>query len=230
MADSWTESRKKRKSWGFFFLGAVLVVVVLIFLQNNYGIFSSLSRQLEHEPAFTLSTDSTVGPHPVADKSITDQPDLTHNPDKPVGSESQSAAHSEENPTVMLLPGAMQSGVEVRDSSAVHTIFRNAADAAPEAISHSVSVANIRCRLAGAEQQEVLVSLRMIFHSLSLQDEVLLKRDEIRVIVQKVFSQKVLDEIQVNMLRVELKQSINDLLDGNKIDDVEFEDFRPTGM
>jgi hypothetical protein len=60
----------------------------------------------------------------------------------------------------------------------------------------------------------------------SFKREILLKRENLKVMVQKVISNKTLDELIVDSLRIETKKAMNKLLGKNSITDVEFRDFR----
>jgi hypothetical protein len=60
----------------------------------------------------------------------------------------------------------------------------------------------------------------------SFKREILLKRENLKVMVQKVIADKTLDELIVDSLRIETKKAMNKLLGKNIITDVEFRDFR----
>jgi flagellar basal body-associated protein FliL len=228
MADSWTESRKRRKSRGYIILGVGLAAVALIFLQNNYGIFTSLIDHSQKDTVFSLAADSAVGPHPAAEVPAAKAP-AGQQPVAAVVARPPAAAESQPQALSAPRPAEPAPLTKPQEQTTAPAAARDTGAPLPVAM-QSISITNIRCRLADAQRQEIVVSLRLRFHSRAIEDEVLLKRDEIRVIVQKVFSQKFLQEIQINALRTELKRSVNGLLDNKGIDDVEFEDFRPMEM
>ena len=74
---------------------------------------------------------------------------------------------------------------------------------------------------------KVKVSLRLRYTAPSLGQELMLKRDDFRVIVCKVLHGKQLSEIVIDKLRRELKDGMNGLLENGGIVDVEFTDFQP---
>ncbi|HEX7511556.1 MAG TPA: hypothetical protein VF335_09665, partial [Chitinivibrionales bacterium] len=60
----------------------------------------------------------------------------------------------------------------------------------------------------------------------AMKKEVLLKRENLKVMVQKVLAAKTLDELIVDSLRAQTKTAMNRILDRGAITDVTFRNFR----
>jgi flagellar basal body-associated protein FliL len=91
---------------------------------------------------------------------------------------------------------------------------------------YSVMLPDIRCALRDRQTLKVALSLELIMADGSFKREILLKRENLKVMVQKVIADKTLDELIVDSLRIETKKAMNKLLGKNIISDVEFRDFR----
>ena len=91
---------------------------------------------------------------------------------------------------------------------------------------YSVMLPDIRCALRDRQTLKVALSLELIMADESFKREILLKRENLKVMVQKVIADKTLDELIVDSLRIETKKAMNKLLGKNSITDVEFRDFR----
>jgi len=90
----------------------------------------------------------------------------------------------------------------------------------------SVALSVIRCQLANRSDMAIFISLSVFFQSDSLEEEILSKRKELRVLVQRVIARKKLDEILTNPLRREIKNEFNSFLERGEIEDIVFKDFR----
>ena len=71
-----------------------------------------------------------------------------------------------------------------------------------------------------------MVSLEIFVAQEPLKREVLLKRENLKVMVQKVISGKTVNELIVDSLRVQTKDAMNRILEHGVIDDVKFRNFR----
>lgn len=90
-----------------------------------------------------------------------------------------------------------------------------------------VEVTNIRCGLAADEPLTLKVSLRFHLTDARFREKVLMKRNELRVMVRKVFLPKRLPDIVVDDLRAELMRETVAFVGEGIVRDVEFIDFRP---
>jgi len=91
----------------------------------------------------------------------------------------------------------------------------------------TLDMPSVKCVLADKKGLYIQVSLKFYFKGKELEKEILFKRDNITLMVKKVFVKKYLSEIVVDELRAELKKEVNALLEHGKIEDVEFLDFKP---
>lgn len=94
----------------------------------------------------------------------------------------------------------------------------------------SVALPVVECRLAEKKDLVIRVSLKVFFADKNVEQEVLFKRNDIGVILKKVFKNKQLSDIVVDKLREELKRNVNALLEKGTIEDIEFIDFKPVSM
>lgn len=91
----------------------------------------------------------------------------------------------------------------------------------------SVHLANVPCRLLGRDSLIIRVSLVLYFKGDGLKQEILFKREDLKVMIRKVLASRRLSEILVEELRSELKTAVNSILDNGRVEDIEFLDFRP---
>ncbi len=90
----------------------------------------------------------------------------------------------------------------------------------------SVALAGILCKLIDKTQPKLKVSLKLSFSAnKDLKKEILVKRDNLKVMVQKSLSGKSLDDIVVDSLRIGLRSGLNSLLEKGQIADIEFTEF-----
>lgn len=92
---------------------------------------------------------------------------------------------------------------------------------------YTVEVENISCAVADAQGLALKISLILYCNTPESEKEVLFKRDDIKVMVKKVFRDKRLSDINVDMLRAQLIQEIDNVVEQGKIKDIEFLDFQP---
>jgi flagellar basal body-associated protein FliL len=86
---------------------------------------------------------------------------------------------------------------------------------------------DITCRLADRSKPVLRLSIEMYFpDDPGFAHELLLKRDNLKVLVRKVLSTKFLDDLVVEKLRMELRNVLNGILEKGQISDIEFRDFR----
>lgn len=91
----------------------------------------------------------------------------------------------------------------------------------------SLPLEGIHCNLSGADQFFVNVSLKLFFKGVKTQKELLLKREELKVMVKKVMRGKDLSNVFVETLRDELRGEMNKIVENGSIEDIEFIDFKP---
>jgi hypothetical protein len=89
----------------------------------------------------------------------------------------------------------------------------------------SVTIADFFCRLRGSDALRIVLSLHLVFPSGALGREVLLKREDLKVMVQKIIAEKSMNELIVDSLREQTKRAMNRILEKGAISDVEFRNF-----
>jgi hypothetical protein len=90
-----------------------------------------------------------------------------------------------------------------------------------------VEVHDIYCSLSGRDDLTVVISLKFLCRSEDIRQEVLLKREDLKVIVRKVLAPMKLSEIAVEQLRTRIRAEASSLLTKGTVDDVEFTKFQP---
>ena len=89
----------------------------------------------------------------------------------------------------------------------------------------SVMISDIACRLRGGGALRVVLSLELFFPRGPFQREVLLKRENLKVMVQKTIAEKSMEELIVDSLREQTKRAMNRILEKGLITDVTFLNF-----
>ena len=110
-----------------------------------------------------------------------------------------------------------------RSSGSAKTVTVERSVSLPE--TDSVALRDIACRLQSGEALRVVLSLDLFFQSGPLKREVLLKRENLKVMVQKTIAGKSLNELIVDSLREQTKRAMNRILDKGVIRDVVFRNF-----
>jgi hypothetical protein len=91
----------------------------------------------------------------------------------------------------------------------------------------TVPLRDIRCSVLDREDLTLSVSLNVHFHNLRQRDVILLRREDLKVAVQKVVAGKMLADINVDALRDDLIEEMNLLLGSKSVSGLEFLDLRP---
>jgi flagellar basal body-associated protein FliL len=178
--------------------GYIYVIVILAIA--GAAIFLHNNRELffskSSEPKKSLETEAASGKKPLETDSI-------------AGKKTPEAAATQEtqNPPV-------EKAKEVQQTPG------------PVPVVFSVEIPDIQCGLRGSREFKVRVSLKLFLAGDANKNEVLEKRENLKVMAQKVFSTKTIDELIVDSLRLETKAAMNRILEKGAISDVEFKDFR----
>jgi flagellar basal body-associated protein FliL len=97
--------------------------------------------------------------------------------------------------------------------------------AAPS-VSGSVLLEKITCTLVDKSRPSLRLSLALVFpENGALRQEILVKRDNLKVMVKRTLATKSMDDIVIDSLRKDLKSVINSLLENGAISDIEFKEF-----
>lgn len=91
----------------------------------------------------------------------------------------------------------------------------------------TISLTGISCKLIDKSRPSILLSLSLAFpENRELESEILVKRDNLKIMVQKTLASKSLDDMVKDSLRKDIKSALNPLLENGAITDVEFKEFR----
>lgn len=90
----------------------------------------------------------------------------------------------------------------------------------------NIVLTDIRCKMLSRPDLDVIMVLSLNCSPASAQDEIMLKREDCKILVKKIVGRKVLDEIVIPTLREEMIREMNGLLRDGRIADIEFLDFR----
>jgi flagellar basal body-associated protein FliL len=221
--ESWlSQSQKKRKKnrWTLVLISAVLVAAG-IFLKNNHELLWSTKRtdksDLNKEsPVFSIK--DTVKPEAGLKKVAVAAP-LASNP-APVAekkaepkAETKAEKKVEKKETDLPLPGkdTVKPGAETLK--------------APQ--KSSVLLSDIRCFLRDRKGPGLVLSLNLVIdENRLLKQELLVKKDMLKVMIKKTVSEKNFDDMKVDSLRFEIKKSLNALLENGNITDIEIKELR----
>jgi flagellar basal body-associated protein FliL len=198
MANSWEDSKKKRSPIGLIALLVIIVIGIGFLIYNNRDIFPAGKAVPKTGRAKAKSLDDRKADIPVVPAGPTE------------GNNSNKGDRREQ---------------KVSSSDTVKGKAEISEDAASAVF--SLDLPPILCTLADKQGLSIRVSLKLYFREKELEREILFKRDAIKLIVKKVFAEKHLSDIVVDMLRAELQKEINALLEQGAIIDIEFLDFKP---
>jgi flagellar basal body-associated protein FliL len=89
----------------------------------------------------------------------------------------------------------------------------------------SVTIPDFTCRVRDNGALRVVLSLKLVISSAAHKGEVLLKRDDLKVMVRKTIAEKFMNELNIDSLREQTKRAMNKILEKAVITDVEFRNF-----
>jgi len=200
---SWLESRNNRNLRFRLVVPIMVLIAGLIFFYNNREVFFKKqdSRQIISKslPVSALPVHRSEAPvAPEKDRTDTTPPKASQSLQQPQGVERP------------------KNSISRADGSELPTVSER----------DTVNVSDIPCTLRGREGMRVVLSLELHMNSGTVKKEVLLKRENLKVMVQKVLAAKTLDELIVDSLRAQTKTAMNGILDRGAITDVTFRNFR----
>jgi flagellar basal body-associated protein FliL len=94
----------------------------------------------------------------------------------------------------------------------------------------SVLIPGVDCVILDKKDIRISLSLELFFIADSLQDEILMKREQLKVMVRKVLATKQFDDVKTGALKEEIKSAMNTLLERGAVEDIEFRAFRVEPM
>jgi flagellar basal body-associated protein FliL len=200
MPDSqWLDHHGKRKKYLWLVIcGAAVCIAAGLFIRNNSDILLAAHAQ-KKEAARQAPAAPAALRQPVSDRQSPAA--LTKKNEQPV--KQPPARGVKESPET----GSMDKPV----LSAVR----------------AVSITGISCKLIDKSRPSILLSLSLVFQETrELEREILVKRDNLKIMVQKTLASKSLDDMVKDSLRKDIKSALNPLLENGAITDVEFKEFR----
>jgi flagellar basal body-associated protein FliL len=225
--ESWlSQSRKKRNKnrWTLVLILAVLVAAG-IFLKNNHELLWSSkgpdkSDVNTESPVFSIK--DTVKPEAGSQKAAVAAPLVSNH--APLV-EKKVEPNAETKPEVKAELKALKKGTDLplpgKDTAKPGAeTFR-----APQ--KSSVLLSDIRCFLRDRKGPGLVLSLDLVFdENRQLKQELLVKKDMLKVMIKKTVSEKNIDDMKADSLRFKIKKSLNTLLENGKIIDIEIKELR----
>jgi flagellar basal body-associated protein FliL len=90
----------------------------------------------------------------------------------------------------------------------------------------TIEIFDVTCKMADREDVSVVVSVKFSCRNESVKQDVLFKREDLKVILKKTLLSLNFSEIQVDALREMLKNSANEMLGSGSITSVELTKFQ----
>ncbi|MDD5674395.1 MAG: hypothetical protein PHC61_09535, partial [Chitinivibrionales bacterium] len=196
-----------------FIITAICLIVAVIFIRNNRDILLHHARSASAEKQSPLSVSSAANPadgFAVAPESAP-RADTQGPPEVP----------AQMRPVAQTAAAAQSlEGEEPRESQA------SVDPSAAPSLQQSIKLESIGCTIQGRKDLRVFIALELFFTGDSARQEILLKREDLKIIVKQVVAAKSLDDMIVESLRPQLKTALNRLVTHAAIADLEFRDFR----
>ncbi|MBD3421182.1 MAG: hypothetical protein GF398_13785 [Chitinivibrionales bacterium] len=89
-----------------------------------------------------------------------------------------------------------------------------------------IELNTISCKLLDNAEMTVHLSLFVFYNDTSSRNELLFKREDMKVMVQNVLGRKKMEDVLIKTLRPELIAEVNNVLRESRVIDIEFSDFR----
>jgi flagellar basal body-associated protein FliL len=229
----WLNHHGKRKNYLWLIILALAVcVAAALFIRNNSD-FLGVSKKQKNDliaaesPVVSMPAHATQAPPAAAAQQQAapsparpEPPKAAREPAvvKPASVTKGKAATAEK--TQPKTPPA----APVAHAAPVAPVAK-AVSAAPA--SESVLLDKITCRLMDKSQPSILLSLSVSFpQNKALRQEILVKRDNLKVLVKRTLATKSLDDMIVDSLRKDLESGLNSVLENGAVTDIEFKEFR----
>jgi flagellar basal body-associated protein FliL len=198
---SWLESRKKSRRFIVFLFIVVIAGGLSVFFYNNRELFFTKQSPTSHPAnARTANAEKTNVPAPPDEKQ-----------------EARKAVVAKSGADTVI----RANGVGTKQEKQVERSSPGVAQ-----LGSGILLSDFDCGLGGREAMKVFISLEVFVSSERLKKEVLLKRDDLKVMVRKVMSGKNLEDLIIDSLRSQTKIAMNRILENGAVDDVIFRNFR----
>ncbi|MFW6244530.1 MAG: hypothetical protein ACOC36_01455 [Fibrobacterota bacterium] len=90
----------------------------------------------------------------------------------------------------------------------------------------SLVLSEIKCKIAGRNDLEVILTVEIFFNNDALYQEVLFKRDDLKVMVMDVMRHKEFGAVKTETLRTEILDALNEVLEAGELERIDIRDFR----
>lgn len=198
-------SEKKRKPpYSKIIILLVLTGIGVLFLQNNFRIFSYTKEAKSHHSSGGAGFGHGVsGDGQVSGKKA-----------------------KEESERVFSTDSDLESGGQTQKESIPKRSFSPMAPGSPDSL-FSLSLAPVTVRVQDRPEMRFSASLKLFFSGEQTQREILLHRKGLAVVVKKVFSQTPFENIIVDRMRPVLLLEMNNLIGRGSIKDLMITDLHP---
>jgi flagellar basal body-associated protein FliL len=238
----WLDHHEKRKNylWLIILIAAVCIAAG-IFIRNNSDVLGVSHRQNKETNApvpqsvpASLPAQST-GLTAAKGEPKKDGPIIAPVQSAPAGAMAEQPREKQETRQVKaaLEPKALAQALPQPEKPAAAPVPKSSM-APPSQLQASVPGGNesvplerVVCRLMDKSQPSIRLSLLLSFPTnKALKQEILVKRDNLKVMVKKTLAAKSMDDMVVDSLRRDLKSDLNSVLENGAITDIEFKEFR----
>ncbi|MFP4416201.1 MAG: hypothetical protein ACOC41_06715 [Chitinivibrionales bacterium] len=188
---------------GRLFYVIVCAGLVLVFLQNNFQIFSYKKEEKKQARSDSIATKDVLSDEYKRATSMEENPaEKAETRETHIDDTSQKSMHPVTSLSSPMAPGSSD------------TLF-------------SLILAPVRCRVSDRPDMPLSVTLKLFFSGDEVRKEILLHRNGLAVIVKKVFSQTSFEDIVVDRMKPALLSEMNNLITYGSIKDLTFEDLHP---
>lgn len=216
---SWEAARQKRRKriQSFFFFFLPLAIILAIILNNNRDLLNDGHLQtvkknnlpVVKEPPVVRDSESVNSRHAMIRDSVK------------VSQKAPEPCSTQKSKTVLSLKTGTDSGM-VKTSIDKNTGSKKKEDLtavqpvkSPEVL--TASLPGIECWVNDRKDLRIILDLEVQFSDELMRKEILLKRDDLKVLVKKTLSKKNLGEVKKEQLRVELTDVMNGIFDHRTI-------------
>jgi flagellar basal body-associated protein FliL len=229
---TWLKQQKKRNNLLWIAVIVIAIIVAgVIFLRNNSELLWGEKNEKKETESFSVNTGEPAATLPAKAPAVPQEKKLAQSDSSPVLQIRNAQPESRPAPQQVRIPLPAPEPAKTQASTQLQqTVAPQPPAATPKPVelgTTSLLLTDIKCRLIDRSKPVISLSLELFFaDNAALKKEILLKRDNLKIMVRKVISAKSLDDMVVETLRLELKNVLNGLLEKGKVTDIEFREFR----
>jgi hypothetical protein len=219
MSTNWEDKAKKNKNIPLVILLSILLVISIIFVFNNLDIFTTR----EESVGITEKEEKKTEKKPLKIEKKEKKRTLKTKQKEKKKPEKNRKKISKKEASVQ------KKNTSIIDSSNIVPSGKDAASILKDSSKSllSVELSGVKCAIADRKNLKIKVHLRFYFKGERLRKEILLKRENLKIMIKRVLKRKKHSEIIADALRIELIKEVNILLEQGKIENIEFLDFQP---